>query len=99
MANASCHAFHNLWSAYFLSNIKTNKINIYRIMIVFVVLYKCGTWSVTLREEHRLRAFKNKVLKRISDLRVRSSGRIGGGCTMSKFHILYEMGTKFRSKI
>jgi hypothetical protein len=29
------------------------------------VLYGCETWSLTLREEHRLRVFKNRVLKRI----------------------------------
>jgi hypothetical protein len=28
-------------------------------------LYGCETWSLTLREEHRLRAFENKVLRRI----------------------------------
>jgi hypothetical protein len=30
-----------------------------------VVLYGHETWSLTLREEHRLRVFKNKVLSRI----------------------------------
>jgi hypothetical protein len=30
-----------------------------------VVLYWCETWSLTLREEHRLRVFENRVLKRI----------------------------------
>jgi hypothetical protein len=30
-----------------------------------VVLYECETWSFTLREEHRLRVFENKVLRRI----------------------------------
>jgi hypothetical protein len=29
-------------------------------------LYGCETWSVTLREEHRLRVFENRVLRRIS---------------------------------
>jgi hypothetical protein len=29
-----------------------------------VVLYGCETWSVTLREEHRLRVFENRVLRR-----------------------------------
>jgi hypothetical protein len=28
-------------------------------------LYGCGAWSLTLREEHRLRVFENKVLRRI----------------------------------
>jgi hypothetical protein len=30
-----------------------------------VVLYGCETWSSTLREEHRLRVFENRVLRRI----------------------------------
>jgi hypothetical protein len=30
-----------------------------------VVLCGCGTWSLTLREEHRLRVFENRVLRRI----------------------------------
>jgi hypothetical protein len=30
-----------------------------------VVLYGCETWSLALREEHRLRAFENRVLRRI----------------------------------
>jgi hypothetical protein len=30
-----------------------------------IVLYGCETWSPTLREEHRLRVFENRVLRRI----------------------------------
>jgi hypothetical protein len=30
-----------------------------------VVLYECETWSLTLREEHRLEVFENRVLSRI----------------------------------
>jgi hypothetical protein len=30
-----------------------------------VVLYGCEIWSLTLREEHRLRVFENRVLRRI----------------------------------
>jgi hypothetical protein len=33
--------------------------------ILSVVLYGCETWSLILREEHRLRVFENRVLKRI----------------------------------
>jgi hypothetical protein len=29
-------------------------------------LYGCETWSLILREEHRLRVFENRVLRRIS---------------------------------
>ena len=41
------------------------KIKIYRTIILPVVLYGCETWSLTLWDEHRLRVFKNRVLKRI----------------------------------
>jgi hypothetical protein len=33
--------------------------------ILLMVLYGCGTWSLTLREEHRLRMFEDMVLRRI----------------------------------
>jgi hypothetical protein len=38
---------------------------IYKTIILPVVLYGCETWSLTLRKEHRLRMFENKVLRRI----------------------------------
>jgi hypothetical protein len=41
------------------------KIKIYKTTILPVVLYGCETWSLTLREEHRLRVFENRVLRRI----------------------------------
>jgi hypothetical protein len=44
---------------------KNIKIRIYRTIILLVVLYGCETWSLTLREEHRLRVFENSVLRRI----------------------------------
>jgi hypothetical protein len=37
----------------------------YKTMILPVVLYGCETWSVTLREQHRLRVFENRVLRKI----------------------------------
>jgi hypothetical protein len=44
---------------------KNLKIRIYKTIILPVVLYGCKTWSLTLREEHRLRVFGNRVLRRI----------------------------------
>jgi hypothetical protein len=44
---------------------KNIKIRIYRTIILPVVLYGYKTWSLTLREEHRLRVFENRVLRRI----------------------------------
>jgi hypothetical protein len=49
----------------FPSHIKNLKIKIYRTVILPVVLYGCETWSLTLREERRLRVFENTVLGRI----------------------------------
>ena len=44
---------------------KNLKIKIYRTIVLPVVLYGCETWSLTLREERRLRVFENMVLRRI----------------------------------
>jgi hypothetical protein len=41
------------------------KIKIYRTIILPVVLYGCETWSLTFREERRLRVFENRVLRRV----------------------------------
>jgi hypothetical protein len=38
-----------------------------KVVILLVVLYGCEIWSLTLREEHKLRVFENRVLKRIFD--------------------------------
>jgi hypothetical protein len=40
-------------------------IRIYKTIIFPVVLYGCETWSLTLREEYRLRVFENRVLRGI----------------------------------
>jgi hypothetical protein len=38
------------------------KVKIYKTIILPVILYGCETWSLTLREEHRLMVFENRVL-------------------------------------
>jgi hypothetical protein len=48
-----------------LSTVENVKIGIYKTIILLVVLYGCETQSLTLREEHKLRVFENKVLRRI----------------------------------
>ena len=58
-----CHSVQNILSASFLS--KNLKIKIYRTIILPVVLYGCENWSLTLREERRLRMYENRVLRRI----------------------------------
>jgi hypothetical protein len=39
------------------------KIRIYKTITLPVILYGCETWSLTLREEHKLRVFENRVLR------------------------------------
>jgi hypothetical protein len=41
------------------------RVKIYKTIILPVVLCGCETWSLTLREEHKLRVFENRVLRRI----------------------------------
>jgi hypothetical protein len=61
--NAFNHPFQNILSIHLLS--KKVKIKIYEIIILPVVLYGCETWYLTLRKEHRLEVFENRVLRRI----------------------------------
>jgi hypothetical protein len=44
---------------------KNLKVRIYKTIILPVVLYVCETWSLTVREEHKLRVFENRVLRKI----------------------------------
>ena len=53
----------NLLSSRLLS--KNLKIKIYRSIILPMVLNWCETWSLTLREERRLRVFENRVLRKV----------------------------------
>jgi hypothetical protein len=61
--NACCHSVQKLLSSRLLS--KNIKIGIEKIIILFVALYGCETWSGTLREERRLRVFEKRLLRRI----------------------------------
>jgi len=59
--NACYHSVQNILSSRLPS--KNFKIKIYRTIILPVVLYGCETWSLTLREERKLRMFENMVLR------------------------------------
>ena len=63
LGNACYHSVQNLLSSSLLS--KNLKLKIYRTILLPVVFYGCETWSLTLREEYRLRVFENRVLRRI----------------------------------
>jgi hypothetical protein len=59
--NACYHSVQNLLSSSLL--VKYTKI--YKTVLLSAVLYECKTWSLTLTEEHRLRVFENRVLRKI----------------------------------
>jgi hypothetical protein len=61
--NACYYSVQNLLSSLLIS--KNLKIKLYKTVILPVVLYGCETWSLTLREEHRLSGFEDRVLRRI----------------------------------
>jgi hypothetical protein len=62
------------------------------------VLYGCETWSLTLREEHRLRVFGNRVLRKIFG--PKKAEVIGGWRTLhnEELHILYCLQIRIRIK-
>ena len=70
-ANACYYQVQNLLSSSLLS--KNVNIQIYRTIILAVVLHGCETWSFTLREERRLRVFENRALRRIFGLEGRGN--------------------------
>jgi len=59
--NVCYHSVQNIFSSSLLS--KNVKIKIHRTIILPVVLHGCETWSLTLREERRLRVIENRVLR------------------------------------
>ena len=65
MGNTSYYSLENM----LLSRLHSKKLKVktYRpkTLILPVVVYGCETWSLTLREDQRLRVFKNKVLRKI----------------------------------
>jgi hypothetical protein len=63
LGNACYHSVQSLLSSHLLS--RNVKVKIYKTIILPVVLYGCESWSLTLREERRLRVLENRVLRRI----------------------------------
>jgi hypothetical protein len=61
LSSLDAHAYHSaqelLCSRLLSKNLK--------VRILSVVLYGCETWSLTVREEHKLRVFEDRVLRRI----------------------------------
>jgi hypothetical protein len=58
--NACCHSVNNHLLSKTFSRLKYTKL-----LILLFTLYGCETWSLTLTEEHRLRVFENRGLRKI----------------------------------
>jgi hypothetical protein len=80
--NACYYSVQNLLSSLLLS--KNLDIKIYKTIILPVVLYGCETWSLTLREEQRLRVFENRVLRKIFEPKREEDGS-WKNCIMMSF--------------
>jgi hypothetical protein len=73
--NACCRSVHSLLSSCRLLS-RNLKAKIYNTIILPVVLYGCETWSLALREEHRLRVFENRVVRKIFGPKRDENGRM-----------------------
>jgi hypothetical protein len=92
--NVCYHMVQNLLSSWLL--LKNVKVRIYKTIILPMVLYGCETWSLILREEHILRVFENKVLRRIFG--PKRDGVMGGWRKQHKeeLHNLYSSSSIIR---
>jgi hypothetical protein len=61
LGNECYHSVQKLLSSHLLS--KNINIKIHKTIILYVVLYGFETWSLTLREEQRMKVFENRVLR------------------------------------
>jgi hypothetical protein len=67
---------------------KNLKIKIYKTVILPFVLYECEIWSLTFGEEHRLRVFVNRVLRKMFRPK-REEDRLWRKLHNDEFHNLY----------
>ena len=93
--NSDYYSFQTILSSQFFS--KNFNIKIFKIIILIVVLFGCETWSLTLREERRLRVFENRIPRPIFEQKRDENGR-GHVSTISNLIIcivdLIESGDK-----
>ena len=94
MGNECYYSLEKIISFRLLS--KKLKVKAYKTTILLVVLYGCETWSLTLREEHRLRVFENKVLRKIFGVKDEITGE-WRKLHNAKLHSLYSSPNIIRS--
>jgi hypothetical protein len=83
--NVCYHSIQNPLASHLLSKNVKIRIPVYRTVILPVVL--CKTLSLTSREEHRLRVFENRVLRRIFGPKRDKVTRGWGNCITRRFVI------------
>ncbi|KAJ4439470.1 hypothetical protein ANN_07594 [Periplaneta americana] len=88
MGNACYYSVEKLLSSSLLS--KNLKVRIYKTVILPVVLYGCETWTLTLREEQRLRVFENKVLRRVHFQKYTIESQMVFVLLSDKFSVFYK---------
>jgi hypothetical protein len=90
--NACYHSVQNLLSSRLIS--KNLKIKIYKTVVLPVLLYGCETWSLTLREKHRLRVFENRVMRRIFGPK-----RKEDGCTAGNYEVSFSVMSRTHASL
>jgi hypothetical protein len=86
LINSGNACYHSVQKRLFSRLLSENvKIKIYKTIILPIVLYACETWSLIVAEEHRLKVFENRVLRRI--FRPKGDEMVGGwrNCVMRNF--------------
>jgi hypothetical protein len=95
--NSGIACYHSVQSLLFSRLLsKSLQIRIYKTIILPVLLYGCETWSLTLREEHRLRVFENRVLMRIFGPKRDEVTGEGKRLHNKELHDLYSSPSKIR---
>jgi hypothetical protein len=72
-------------SCFLVCCLKNINMGIYKTIILPVVLHRCETWSLTLREKYRLRVFENRALRRIFGSKRDEMTRGWENCNMRSF--------------
>jgi hypothetical protein len=84
--NACYHSVQNLLSSRLLS--KNITIRVYRTILLLLILCWRETWSLTLKEEHRLTMFENRVLRRMFGSK---TGEVTGDCRKLRYGELHKL--------
>ena len=90
MGNYCFYSLQKMLSSRLLSKkLKVNRLQ--KTIILPVVFYGCETWSLTLREEHRLKVFENKVLRKIFGTKMKLQENGGSYMMLINMHYILRL--------